>query len=78
MLHKYLIIRFIIYDIVRSNFSLIYVFLINMRAQRKYAIFLAMRPLLVLLIIFTQKNIVDNSKRRKMIEVCYLQKIRFP
>lgn len=49
-----------------------------MRAQRKYAIFLAMRPLLVLLIIFTQKNIVDNSKRRKMIEVCYLQNIRFP
>lgn len=56
MLHKYLIIRFIIYDIVRSNFSLIYVFLINMGAQRKYAIFLAMRPLLVLLIIFTQKH----------------------
>lgn len=59
MLHKYLIIRFIIYDIVRSNFSLIYgVFFINMRAQRKYAIFLAMRPLLVLLIIFTQKTLL--------------------
>lgn len=58
MLHKYLIIRFIIYDIVRSNFSSIYGFFINMRAQRKYAIFLAMRPLLVLLIIFTQKTLL--------------------
>lgn len=34
------------------------VFFINMRAQRKYAIFLAMRPLLVLLIIFTQKTLL--------------------
>lgn len=27
---------------------------------------------------FYTKNIVDNYKRRKMIEVCYLQNIRFP
>lgn len=77
MLHKYLIIRFIIYDIVRSNFSLIYVFY-KYASTKEICYLFSYETTFSIVNYFYTKNIVDNSKRRKMIEVCYLQNIRFP
>lgn len=78
MLHKYLIIRFIIYDIVRSNFSSIYGFFYKYASTKEICYLFSYETTFSIVNYFYTKNIVDNSKRRKMIEVCYLQNIRFP